>query len=144
LPEDVVNAIGEFFAWRSPSMHLITCVLAIALLAGCASQPSTPTPAPAAAPGVAQAVATAPSAVVASAAAEGKARAPAGYKTVERSGVTFFCTNVATVGTKFKKEICMTEGEYVELQRRGASVRQDMQKNATICGGAVGGACGGG
>jgi hypothetical protein len=119
-------------------MRLITCALAVALLAGCASQPSAPTPAPVPATAAAPAPVAAPAA-----SASAKARAPAGYKAVERNGVTFFCTNVATVGTKFKKEVCMTESEYAEVERRGENVRQDMQKNAGVCG-AGGGACGGG
>ena len=68
----------------------------------------------------------------------GKPSAPAGYKAVERNGTTLYCTKVANLGTKFKQEVCMTQEEYDEVQRRGENMRQDLRKSVGICGGGTG------
>ncbi len=67
-----------------------------------------------------------------------KASAPPGYKAVERNGTTLYCAKVATLGTKFKQEICMTQDEYDEVQRRGENVRQDLRQTTKMCGGGTG------
>ncbi len=67
-----------------------------------------------------------------------KASAPPGYKAVERDGTMLYCTKVATVGTKLKQEICMTQDEYDEVQRRGENVRQDLRQTTKMCGGGTG------
>jgi hypothetical protein len=120
-------------------MRLLTSTFAIALLAGCAAQPTSP-PAPATSPVAIAAKATAPSAdpVASTAAAPGKANVPPGYKAVERNGTTLYCTRVASLGTKFKREVCMTQDEYDEVRRRGESARQELRKSTTICAGGSG------
>jgi hypothetical protein len=72
------------------------------------------------------------------AAAQKKASVPAGYKAVERHGTTLYCTRVASLGTKFKQEVCMTQDEYAEVQRRGENARQDLRKSTTMCAGGSG------
>jgi hypothetical protein len=67
-----------------------------------------------------------------------KATAPAGYKAVERDGTTLFCAKVSTLGTNFKQEICMTQDEYDEVQRRGENVRQDLRQGTKMCAGGTG------
>jgi hypothetical protein len=112
-------------------MRLFTSACVVALLAGCASQPRS------------ESVPAAP--VVKTAATSTKAGVPAGYKAVERNGTTLYCTNVASLGTKFKREVCMTQDEYDEVQRRGEDVRQDLRKSTRICGGGTGpSSCSGG
>jgi hypothetical protein len=134
-------------------MRLLPTVCVVTFLAGCASQPaSTPTavtiPAADAArmavlnPAMASvtAVALEPSTAVVT-----KASVPPGYKSVERDGTTFFCTKVASLGTKFKREFCMTQLEYDEMQRRNEGMRQDLRKSVGICSGGSGAfACKGG
>jgi hypothetical protein len=63
---------------------------------------------------------------------------PPGYKAVERNGTTLYCTRVASLGTKFKPEVCMTQDEYDEVQRRGENARQELRKSTTICAGGSG------
>ena len=75
---------------------------------------------------------------VAPTAAPGKASVPPGYKAVERNGTTLYCTRVASLGTKFKPEVCMTQDEYDEVQRRGENARQELRKSTTICAGGSG------
>jgi len=131
-----------------------------ALLAGCASQPAS-TSAPATAPVIAPDVEAAKTAVLNSsngsaavpaaepvamtASTARKPSTPAGYKAVERNGTTLYCTKVATLGTKFKQEICMTQDEYDEVQRRGENVRQDLRQTTKMCSGGTGpSSCSGG
>jgi len=57
---------------------------------------------------------------------------------IERNGATLYCTRVASLGTKFKQEVCMTQDEYDEVQRRGESARQDLRKSTAICAGGSG------
>jgi hypothetical protein len=45
---------------------------------------------------------------------------------------------VATLGTKFKQELCMTPDEYDEMQRRNEGMRQDLRKSSGICSGGTG------
>jgi hypothetical protein len=115
---------------------LFIAASAIAFLVGCASQSISPS-APVVVP-----VAAEPAAAVAS--TPHKPSVPPGYKAVERNGTTLYCTRVASLGTKFKQEVCMTQDEYDELQRRGESVRQDLRQTTKMCGGGSGfGSCNG-
>ena len=123
---------------------LVICVVAFA--AGCATQPAPPP--------TAVTVPAAESARMAvlnpgrmpvttamlepTAAAASKSSVPPGYKSVERDGTTFLCTKVATLGTKFKQELCMTRDEYAELQRRNEGMRQDLRKTTSMCNGGSG------
>lgn len=116
-------------------MRSFIAASAITFLAGCASQ-STPPSAPVTAP-VAAPVAT--TAVVSQ-----KSSVPAGYKAVERNGTTLYCAKVASLGTKFKQEVCMTQDQYDEVQRRGENARQDLRKTTKMCAGGSGiGSCNG-
>jgi hypothetical protein len=63
---------------------------------------------------------------------------------VERNGTTLYCTRVASLGTKFKQEVCMTQNDYDEVQRRGENVRQDLRQTTKMCTGGSGfGSCNG-
>jgi hypothetical protein len=112
-------------------MRVLMCALTMNLLVGCASAPA-PTAAPLAAP------ANDAVAIAATGAAATRAAAPPGYKRVERNGTTLLCTTVASLGTRFKKDVCMTQDEYDEVVRRGESVRQDLRQSTKICGGGSG------
>jgi hypothetical protein len=76
--------------------------------------------------------------VPATAAAATKSSAPAGYKAVERDGTMFYCAKLATLGSKFKREVCMTGDEYVDLQRRNEGMRQDLCKTTSMRAGGSG------
>lgn len=127
-------------------MRLLHTVCVVTLLAGCASQPaSTPTavtiPAADAAKMAVLNPAMAPATAVTlepTTAVVAKASVPPGYKSVERDGTTFLCTKVASLGTKFKREFCMTQAEYDEMQRRNEGMRQDLRKSVGICSGGAG------
>ena len=134
-------------------MRPLHTVCVVTFLAGCAAQPaSKPTavtiPAADAAKMAVLNPAMAPAAAVTlepSTAVVTKASVPPGYKSVEREGTTLLCTKVASLGTKFKREICMTQSEYDEMQRRNEGMRQDLRKSTGICSGGSGAfACKGG
>jgi hypothetical protein len=73
-----------------------------------------------------------------------RTRVPPGYRLVERDGVRLLCTRTTTLGSRFQKEICMTEAEYVEFEARNEGMRQDLRKSIGICGGGSGvGSCSG-
>lgn len=127
-------------------MRLLHTVCVVTLLAGCASQPApTPTavtiPAADAAKMAVLNPAMAPATAVTlepTTAVVAKASVPPGYKSVERDGTTILCTKVASLGTKFKRELCMTQTEYDEMQRRNEGMRQNLRKTTGICGGGSG------
>ena len=127
-------------------MRLLHTVCVVTLLAGCASQPApTPTavtfPAADAAKMAVLNPAMAPTTAVTlepTTAVVAKASVPPGYKSVERDGTTILCTKVASLGTKFKRELCMTQTEYDEMQRRNEGMRQNLRKTTGICGGGSG------
>ena len=127
-------------------MRLLHTVCVVTLLAGCASSPApTPTavtiPAADAAKMAVLNPAMAPATAVTlepTTAVVAKASVPPGYKSVERDGTTILCTKVASLGTKFKRELCMTQTEYDEMQRRNEGMRQNLRKTTGICGGGSG------
>ena len=134
-------------------MRQILVICVVAFLAGCATPPA-PSPTAITVPTAETArmavlnpgMAPATTAMLVPATEAGKkASVPPGYKSVERNGTTFLCTKVATLGTKFKQELCMTRDEYDEMQRRNEGMRQDLRKSSGICSGGTGQfACNGG
>jgi len=123
-------------------MRLLHTVCVVTLLAGCASQPApTPTavtiPAADAAKMAVLNPAMAPATAVTlepTTAVVAKASVPPGYKSVERDGTTILCTKVASLGTKFKRELCMTQTEYDEMQRRNEGMRQNLPPASAVAG----------
>ena len=116
-------------------MRQFTCALALALLAGCASQPSTPKPAPAPAP--------APVAAAAPATAAGATTAKAtypGYKEKTYNGGTVYCKKVAKIGSRFEEETCMTGPEMERMMQQAEADKVQFRRNQTLCGT---GGCGG-
>lgn len=126
-------------------MRVPTLVLAIALTAGCASQPAAPTTpdtaamAAAAKPAV-SAVPAVPAAAGATGSAVATAKAPPGYRAKNRNGETVYCKKVARIGTNLETETCMSAAEAEELARRAAFDREQFRQNQAICGT---GGCGG-
>jgi len=120
-------------------MRMLTIALAVALLAGCASQPSAPTAASAPAPVAAAApVAVAPAAAP-TAPAAAKSAYP-GYKTKTIKGETVYCKKVAKTGSRFEVETCMTEPEMERMMQQAEADRDQFRRNQTLCGT---GGCGG-
>jgi hypothetical protein len=105
-------------------MRHLAVALAAILLGACATEPTAPPEAPAA-----------------TSAAVG---IPSGYRLVERKGVRLLCSRATETGSRYSKETCMTEAEYVEMQARGQDVWQGIRNSVTTCGGTGTGACGSG
>jgi hypothetical protein len=116
-------------------MRVLTLVLAMALTAGCASQPAAPT-----APGAAAVATAAKPAAPAAADATAAAKVPSGYRAKVRNGETVYCKNVARIGSNFTTETCMSAAEAEEQARRAEFDRQQFRQNQAVCGT---GGCGG-
>jgi hypothetical protein len=123
-----------------------------AILSGCASAPSasdsaaanasaTPVVAQASsAPATASPVAT-PAPVPGAAVAEKPElvaeaeKVPAGYRAIERDGQVMYCQTVTPLGTRFPKQVCMTQAEYRDSVYRRDQLRQELtgkQKSYSI------------
>ncbi len=68
-------------------------------------------------------------------------KVPSGYKTRDRKGVPVYCKRMTLTGSRFPKDVCLTEGELkadLALQRATAE-RIDQNRRvcvtATSCGG---------
>lgn len=112
---------------------------ALAILVGCAAELGT-RPAPkASAP---------PAATVAEAAAQPAPEAPSsfkppsGYKATKLGAETLYCKKEKILGSIFPTEICLSEDELKEVERRSEGMRLNKQKASGVCGGA--GSCGNG
>ena len=113
-------------------MRIPLLVFVVALSCGCATSPPPPA-ATGAAPVASVTNGTTP--------AEKRFHAPAGYKAKTRNGQTVYCKNIATTGSRFETETCMTDAELRQLEQQADADRQMFRKNQTIC---AGGSCGGG
>lgn len=115
-------------------MHKTVYALAVMMLAGCATQPTSapaPTPTSTSTPAAAVAAVATPN-VVAGTAAEQK-KAPPGYKYVKRDGQVFYCKETSQIGTRFTKTTCMTPDEFAEYEREGAAAQQELQRRMNTC-----------
>ena len=116
-------------------MRFSWLILSVAALTACASQPEHAGSPPIAATPVAATVAPAASAATADTnATAAKRKAPAGYELKEKDGQTVYCQDVTRVGTRFTTEVCMTEAQYEEIERRSQSMRESMQKPVACAG----------
>ena len=134
-------------------MRYLTLCTLLVLLVGCAAQPTKPaatetpsniTPAPPAAPTQAAPASSAQAATVAAGqpAAAGAvaekttAKPPAGFRAKTIKGQVYYCRSEATIGSKFKEELCYTQDQLDDIARRADEVMDVVGK------GCVGGGCG--
>ena len=121
------------------SIYLI--IVLAAVLAGCASAPSTPgsaasnaSPAPvasqaatpAAAPSAAAATVVPGAAVAEKPELVAAEKVPAGYRAIERDGQLLYCHSVTPLGTRFPKQVCMTPSEYQDSVNRRDQMREEL------------------
>jgi hypothetical protein len=135
-----------------PMRDLITCTL-LAMLVGCGAQPTKPATtetstnvapaAPAAPTQAAPAAATQASIAVPVQPAPGgstgeqpAAKIPAGFREKKIKGQVYYCRSEATIGSKFKEELCYTQDQLDDIARRADEVMDVVGK------GCVGGGCG--
>ncbi len=65
---------------------------------------------------------------------------PSGYRAKKLGADTVYCKKDKVLGSIFPTEICLSEDELKEVERRGADMRVDKQRAQGVCGGA--GSCG--
>jgi predicted component of type VI protein secretion system len=131
------------------------CLIALAALAGCASQPpaesvakesvtlaSAAQPASAAMPAAASAPvqAAASPAAATTASTTGDYKPPAGYKKRVANGQTIYCAKIVVLGSRFPKEDCRSQGELEDMEMQKEGMRSEMSRRQAICGAAA--ACG--
>ena len=128
----------------------IALLVALASVAGCASAPSTPGSSEAATAPVAvqanpdsaagAAAVASPAAAVADASeADGEFKAPAGYKTRVENGATVYCRKVTVLGSRFPKDLCLSESQVRDLEATNDNIRRDKDQSSRIC---TAGGCG--
>ncbi len=116
----------------------LVCLIALAVLAGCSSQPQTESSAIAAS-GVAS-DATSASALAPAAATEDEFQPPSGYKRRVENDQTFYCTKIAVLGSRFPKEDCRTQEQLEYMEQEKALMRVEFERQKSVCSSAV--ACG--
>lgn len=121
----------------------ILCLIALAALSGCASQPETAsmseTPAPAAAPVAAPAPAAAASAEAAAEASDSdEYKPPVGYKRKVENGQVIYCTKVTVLGSRFPKDDCRTQQQLRDMELQNAINRTNVEQSRRVCSSAAG------
>jgi len=119
-------------------MRLILMLVALAMVGGCAAQPqprdtSHDTKTAAAAPAPAASTSPAPS-------QDGTKEAfkvPSGYRPKVVGATTVYCRRETPLGSRFSQQVCYTQDELEEIQRRAADVRQDKNRASGLCGGDI-------
>lgn len=117
---------------------------ALCILAGCGSAPPesaplAPSTASAATPQNA-ASGNAPQ-VGAAGSQKGEFKPPAGYKAKIVGWDILYCRKMVILGSRFPKEICMTEAQLRDHVARNDEMRRDVDKATRTC--STAGACGG-
>ena len=120
----------------------ILLIAVLASLAGCASSPQTSDPgneaATLATPAVAPSPAAQPAAPTASE-APAEFKPPAGYKAKVENGRTMYCRRTTVLGSRFAKDVCMTEAQLRDFQLSNEGMRSNKDQTSRVCAG--GGAC---
>jgi len=107
---------------------------ALAILAGCASQPAADSP-----PKETVALASAAEAAPASkaSAANREYKPPTGYKKRMVNGQTLYCTKMVVLGSRFPQEDCRSQSELEDMEMLKQGMRSEMNRRQAICGSAT-------
>jgi hypothetical protein len=71
--------------------------------------------------------------------------APTGYRAATHDGELVYCKSTTTLGSRLKKEVCMTPEQHKDLEQTSERNRQELKKSIGICSGGTGfGSCNGG
>ena len=107
---------------------------ALAILAGCASQPAAESP-PKETAALASAAENAP--VAKTAAADREYKPPSGYKKRVTNGQTLYCTKMVVLGSRFPQEDCRSQSELEDMEMLKQGMRSEMNRRQAICGSAT-------
>ena len=129
------------------SLMRTLCLIALAALAGCASQPPAESPskesvtlasAAQSAPVATPAPAAASPVAATTASTAGDYKPPSGYKKRVANGQTIYCTKIVVLGSRFPKEDCRSQSELEDMEMMKEGMRSEMNRRQAICGSAAG------
>lgn len=63
---------------------------------------------------------------------------PHGYRMKIVGGEKMYCSKTVVVGSRFAKEICMTQEQLVDLKARETDVQRELSRGQTVCAGGSG------
>lgn len=117
-----------------------TLILAgLCILAGCGTAPPESAPvAPSSALAAKPATQNAAPQTAAPADKKEEFKPPAGYKTKIAGWDVVYCRKTTVLGTRFPKEVCMTEAELKAYLARNEEMRDDIDSAGRICSQAAG------
>ncbi len=124
------------FPCPTESPMRLVCLIALAVLAGCSSQPQTES-SEIAASGVAS-DATSASALAAAAATEDEFQPPSGYKRRVENGQIIYCTKIVVLGSRFSKDDCRTQEQLEYMEQQKGLMRAEFERQKSICSSAPG------
>lgn len=106
----------------------------LALLLGFGVAPAVSNDAPVTAPATASPPAPAAAPAEAAPVVEVKPlKIPAGYRKRLIKGQEMYCTITTTVGTRFPREVCMTEAGLRNLIEQRAAQQEDLNRTQSLC-----------
>lgn len=63
---------------------------------------------------------------------------PYGYRMKVVGGEKMYCSKTVVVGSRFAKEVCMTQEQLVELKARETDIQRELSRGQTVCAGGSG------
>jgi hypothetical protein len=135
-------AVCSFFTRGIQIMRILVLLAASVSVIACSSQPQTAS-APAASPAQArtQAHAAAGGSTKTAGMTPNGVRIPYGYKLVVKDGQELYCHKETILGSRFPQTVCLDEQGLKELEARGESARDSLNRGQETC---AGSSCGGG
>ena len=111
----------------------VLCVAALMVLAGCASAPRDAEPALASATTAAASSTSAQLNTAAEASEQQAFKPPPGFKARIVDWSVVYCKKTPVLGSRFPKEMCMTEAQLKDHMATNESMRQNKDQASRIC-----------
>jgi len=126
-------AVFPLVSQRILKMRMLN-LIALIVLAGCASQEPVRENVQPAQRAAQPANAVTPAALAAE--KTDKFKVPPGYRPRKKDGETYYCKKETILGSRFPQEFCFTSAQLKELEANSAAQRREMQKGQ-LCGSAT-------
>jgi len=116
----------------------VLCLISLAAMAGCASQPQVAAPAKPVPAVVAANKAHAKPVAMAAAKDEDEFTPPPGYQKKIDNGRIYYCTKVVVLGSRFAKDDCRTQAQLEEMESAKGAMRGEIAQRQSMCASAAG------